>query len=107
MVDSDIVAQTSIKEQGAWASFEAVLCETPIIVTKDTGAGEDVFKYSAGELISYGDINGLSKLINDMLNNYEIYLEKTRKAKNFIEQNLSMEKCLIEYINLYTDTIRG
>ena len=107
LIDSDIVAQTSRQEQGAWAPFEAVLCKTPIVVTKETGAGEDVQRINAGEVITFGDTEGLSTLLNKMLDNYNFYKQKTEVAKEYIENNLSMDKRSNEYKELYLEAIRN
>ena len=53
LVDAEIVAQMSRQEQGAWAPLEGVLCKTPIIVTADTGTGEDVKRLNAGYLVDF------------------------------------------------------
>jgi len=57
--EADILVQTSIHERGPGSPFEAVLCGTPIIVTKNTGAGDIVEKINAGFLVEYGDVNSL------------------------------------------------
>ena len=59
LVDSDIVVQLSRQEQGAWAPLEAVLCETPIVVTDHTGTGEDIKRMDAGYLVKFDDVTGL------------------------------------------------
>ena len=53
LVDAEIVVQLSRFEQGAWAPLEGVLCKTPIIVTADTGTGEDVKRLNAGYLVDF------------------------------------------------------
>jgi glycosyltransferase involved in cell wall biosynthesis len=105
LVDADIVVQMSRQEQGAWAPFEAVLCGTPIIVSEDTGAGEDVKRVNAGETVKFGDIDALSKTINLTLENYNSALEKTELAKNFIMTKMSMNSRSQEYIDVYNQAI--
>src|SRR4030042_4478797 len=55
LVDADVVVQPSRYEYAAWAPIEAVLCGTPIIVSRDSGAGEDVSRIDAGYLVDYGN----------------------------------------------------
>jgi len=105
LVDADIVVQMSRQEQGAWAPFEAVLCGTPIIVSEDTGAGEDVKRVNAGETVKFGDIDGLSKTITSTLENYSSALEKTRLARDFIMTKMSMNSRSQEYIDVYDQAI--
>lgn len=105
LVDADVVLQTSIYEQGAWAPFEAVLCNTPIIVSSNSGAGEDVKRIDAGYLVEYGNKNELRDMMQYVLDNPAEAQIKTKKAKNYIEANLSMAKGIEKYEKLYKEMI--
>lgn len=105
LVDANVVVQTSIYEQGAWAPYEAVLCNTPIIVSSNSGAGEDVCKMDTGYLVEYGNINELRDIIQYVLNNPAEVAVKTKKAKKYIEDNLSLEHGIIKYENIYAECI--
>ena len=105
LIDADIVVQVSRQEQGAWAPFEAVLCEVPIIVTDHTGAGEDVKRIDAGETVKFDDIKGLSNLFGNIFDNYDKSKNKTLIAKDFILKNLSMDARSREYSDLYKRAI--
>lgn len=101
LIDSDIVVQLSRQEQGAWAPLEAVLCETPIVVTAHTGTGEDIKRLDAGYLVDFDDIEGLCKIFNNIFENYELAKKKTIKAKYHIELNLSFNSRVGEYTDIY------
>ena len=101
LVDSDIVVQLSRQEQGAWAPLEAVLCETPIVVTRHTGTGEDIKRLNAGYLVDFDDVSGLSGIFSDIFDNYDVAMEKTLNAKKYIEQHLSFNCRVKEYDNIY------
>jgi glycosyltransferase involved in cell wall biosynthesis len=105
LVDADILTQMSRQEQGAWAPLEGVLCGTPIIVTSHTGAGEDVKKLDAGYLVEFDDVLGLADRMAFILDNPVVAKEKTLKAKKYIEDNLSMNKRVHEYTELYIRAI--
>jgi len=107
LVDADVVVQTSVYEQGAWAPFEAVLCGTPIIVSNNSGAGEDVKKIDAGYLVEYGNRNDLKDKIQYVLDNPAEAREKTRKAKEYLEANRSFAKGVEQYEKLYEEVIEG
>ncbi len=107
LVDADVVVQTSVYEQGAWAPFEAVLCGTPIIVSNNSGAGEDVKKIDAGYLVEYGNSNDLKDKIKHVLDNPAEASEKTRKAKDYLEANRSFAKEVEQYEKLYEEVIEG
>ena len=101
LVDADIVVQLSRFEQGAWAPLEGVLCKTPIIVTADTGTGEDVKRINAGYLVNFDDNQGLGNMIINLLENYDDAIELTLAARKFIIENLSMNARIHEYTDLY------
>jgi len=101
LVDSDIVVQLSRQEQGAWAPLEAVLCETPIVVTRHTGTGEDIKRLDAGYLVDFDDIEGLSDIFSNIFSNYDLAMVKTIHAKQYIEKNLSFNSRVDEYMSIY------
>jgi len=101
LIDSNVVAQLSRQEQGAWAPFEAILCGTPIVVTQHTGSGEDVRRIDAGKTIEFDDIEALANYFHDLYNNYDEYKLQAMKAKKYIEDNLSFNQRVNEYTELY------
>tara|TARA_B100001939_G_scaffold272971_1_gene240775 strand:- start:57 stop:1199 length:1143 start_codon:yes stop_codon:yes gene_type:complete len=101
LVDAEIVVQLSRFEQGAWAPLEGVLCKTPIIVTSDTGTGEDVKRINAGYLVNFDDNEMLAKTIIDILENYDSAKDLTENARTHIIKNLSMNARIGEYTQLY------
>tara|TARA_Y100000748_G_C15501678_1_gene490390 strand:+ start:3898 stop:5040 length:1143 start_codon:yes stop_codon:yes gene_type:complete len=101
LLDADIVVQLSRFEQGAWAPLEGVLCKTPIIVTSDTGTGEDVRRLNAGYLVDFDNNRMLADAIINILDDYDTAKELTYKARNYIIENLSMNARIGEYTELY------
>lgn len=106
LVDTDVVVQTSRYEQGAWAPFEAILCNTPIIVSSNSGAGEDVRKIDAGCLVEWGNKKELRDAMQKILDDPTEAIIKTQKAKEYIIKNLSMEKNVEKYEMVYMDCIK-
>ena len=106
LMHSDLVVQLSRFEQGAWAPMEGLLCGTPILVTRNTGAGEDVERLDAGYLVDYGDIKEFTNQVEYIFKNKEIVMQKTNKAKDFIIKNLSMDARMHEYISIYKRCIK-
>ena len=105
LVDATMLVQTSIYERGPGSPFEAILCDTPIIVTKNTGAGEIVSKTDAGYLVEYGDINGLKNLMNRIIDDPAEANIKTQRAKQYIINNLSWQEGVKEYERVYREVI--
>ena len=105
IVDSSVVVQTSRYEQGAGAPFESVLCKVPIIVSDNSGAALDVKRINAGYIVKFGDIEKLSNAIDYVLNNQSESINKTIKGSERIKNDLSIEKNIIEYDNVYKSCI--
>ena len=82
-----------------------MLCNTPIIVSSNSGAGEDVKRIDAGYLVEYGNKNELRDTMQHVLDNPAEAQIKTKKAKNYIEANLSMAKGIEKYEKLYKKVI--
>src|SRR4030042_1931989 len=105
LVDADMLVQTSVYEQGTGVPFEAILCNTPIIVTRHTGSGENVSKIDAGYLVEYGNNNELRDMIQLILDKPAEAAGQTQKAKEYIQVNLSIDRKIGEYEKLYTSCI--
>ena len=105
LVDADVLVQPSRNEAGARPSLEAILCGTPVIVTKDTGAGKEIAKMDGGYLVAYGNVDMLRDAIKYILKNPEEAKEKTQKAKAYIKDNLSIDKQIVKYEGLYSEVI--
>tara|TARA_B100001250_G_scaffold414509_1_gene453421 strand:+ start:1281 stop:2423 length:1143 start_codon:yes stop_codon:yes gene_type:complete len=101
LVDAEIVVQLSRFEQGAWAPLEGVLCKTPIIVTSDTGTGEDVKRLNAGYLVDFDNNEMLADTIINILEDYKNAEDITLVAREYIINNLSMNARVGEYTALY------
>ena len=68
LVDADVAVFPSRAEQGLpFAGLEAIMCGTPIIVTENTGAGEDVKRIGGGYAVEFGDRKQLAALIERLI----------------------------------------
>ena len=95
------MVQPSRYEQAAWAPIEAVLCDTPVIVSANSGSGEDISRIQAGYLVNYGDGKQLVSTIERVLENPAESKEMVRRAQEHIRTNLSLDKKVEEYKGLY------
>ena len=59
--------------------YEAILTETPIIVSEKTLASEFVNKNSIGVSIKYGDKEDIARAIKQIVDNYEFYRQSIKK----------------------------
>lgn len=103
LVDATMLVQTSIYERGPGSPFEAVLCNTPIIVTKNTGAGEIVGRTDAGYLVEYGDIKELVNLMKRIIADPQEANQKARVARQYIINNLSWCEGVKQYECVYNE----
>ncbi len=107
LVDAAVMVQPSVYEQGLpWASVEAILCDTPIIVSKGTGADEDVIRMDAGYLVEYGNTAEFGDTVQKILDNPAEAASITQKAKDYIMANLSMQKKVEEYERIYATCLK-
>jgi glycosyltransferase involved in cell wall biosynthesis len=107
LVDADVVVQPSRYELSAWAPVEAVLCGTPIIVSSNTGSGEDISRIGAGYLVDYGDKNQMVQTIQAILDDPSEAKTKVSRAQEYIANNLQISKRVEDYERLYQQCIES
>jgi len=105
LVDADVLVQPSRNEAGARPSLEAVMCETPVIVSQNTGAGKEIAKFDGGLLFKSGDASELADAIQSIINHPKEARARTEKAKMYIEENLSLDKGITGYEKLYQEAV--
>tara|TARA_B100001123_G_scaffold441537_1_gene582955 strand:- start:7110 stop:8282 length:1173 start_codon:yes stop_codon:yes gene_type:complete len=101
LVDADLLAQTSKREQGPRVPFEAVLCGTSVIVTGHTGSGEAVRNFDAGETITYGNVDEFVFSVETILNDFNGARKRVELARGKISKEMSMEAIVRQYTDLY------
>ena len=87
--------------------FEAVLCGTPIIVSENTYASENVKDIDAGYLVEYGNKEELARTIQHVFDNPEEARGKAQRAGEYIKENLSLEKAVMKYEQVYDEVINS
>ncbi len=105
IIDSSVVVQTSRYEQGAGAPLEAVLCNVPIIVSDNSGAAMDVKRLNTGYIVKFNDFEQLSDTIEYVVDNQDEAKIKTKSGAERIKQDLSIERNIIQYYNVYKSCI--
>ncbi len=100
LVDADVLVQTSRYEADAWVSFEALACGTPVIVSKNTGAGEVIAQTDTGYLVEFGNTAELVGIICRVLEDPTDAIAKVKKARDFLEAS-SSSQLLEGYEKLY------
>jgi glycosyltransferase involved in cell wall biosynthesis len=105
LVDADALVQPSRNEAGARPSLEAIMVGTPVIVSRDTGAGREIAKFDGGLLFKSGDAGELANAIQEIIEKPEEAIARTEKAREYIVENLSLDKGIVGYEKLYQEAV--
>ncbi len=105
LVDADVLVQPSRNEAGARPSLEAIMSGTPVIVSRDTGAGREIAKFGGGLLFQSDDAEELANAIREIMSKPEEAKARTDKAREYVEANLSLDKQIVQYEKLYQEAI--
>jgi glycosyltransferase involved in cell wall biosynthesis len=106
LVDADVLVQPSRNEAGARPSLEAIMVGTPVIVSKDTGAGKEIASFDGGLLFKSGNAMELADRIQEIIDRPDEARARTDKAREYIEANLSLDKGIEGYEKLYQEAVR-
>jgi len=104
IMDASVLVQSSWQEQGPRVPFDAVLLGTPVIVTENTGSGELVELFDAGEMVQYNNTEQLSQRLYNVIGNLELAKNRTNNAAIKIRKEMSLEEAGSKYQDLYLST---
>jgi glycosyltransferase involved in cell wall biosynthesis len=104
LVDADVFVHT-VKYMGGVgiAPFEAILCNTPVIVSP--GCGELIKETDSGYLVKYGDIKELKNQLLYVTNNLNEAHEKVERGRKYIFEHLTWDKVVQKIEQLYYSCI--
>jgi len=105
LVDADVLVQPSRNEAGARPSLEAIMAGTPVVVSRDTGAGQEIAKMDGGLLFENGDASSLAHAIRCTMDDLEATRVRTGKAREYIGMNLSLDRQVEQYEKLYREAV--
>lgn len=100
-----VLVQPSRNEAGARPSLEAIMCDTPVVVSRSTGAGKEIASFDGGLLFKTGDAEDLAVKIMQVMDNPDEARARTEKAREYIEANLSLDKGIVGYEKLYQEAV--
>jgi len=87
-VDADLFVHTVQYMGGVGLTpLEAILCDTPVIVTEE--CGEVIKEVNCGYLVEYGDLNDLKEKMKMVIENPEEGKEQVKRGKKYIRENLA------------------
>jgi glycosyltransferase involved in cell wall biosynthesis len=105
LADAAVLVQPSRYEAGARPSLESIMCGTPVIVTKDTGAGKVIDRCGGGYTVRYGELMEMVSTLQHILYEVNRSADKVAQAKRYIDENLSLENGIVWYERLYQEAV--
>jgi glycosyltransferase involved in cell wall biosynthesis len=91
-VDAEMVVYPSFLEYFGLVPFEALLCNTPVVVTKDSGCGEIIADMGIGYYVDYNDISELSETMIKIIENPTEAKSKAMSGRAYVQENLKWDK---------------
>lgn len=103
---ADLLVYPASYEIFGLVPFEAIMCGTPVIVTKNCGCGEIITESNGGYTVDYGDINGLKKAIIFALKNREDSQNKVKNGQKFVLDKLNWKLAGENFENIYETILK-
>lgn len=94
------VLPSVVKEAFGLVLCEAMYCGVPVITTNSGAQGEIITNNIEGEIVQAGDVNDLTKSIEDVYNNYQRCLKMAENAKEKVKEKFNVKKCAEELVKI-------
>jgi glycosyltransferase involved in cell wall biosynthesis len=107
LADADVLVYPSSDEIFGLVPFEGLLCGTPAVVSDDCGCGELVAEARAGELVRFGDSEGLARAMDGLLQDGRRRAGMVARGRRFIEQQFAWPKIAAQTEAVYEAAIRS
>ena len=94
-----------VKEAFGLVLCEAMYCGVPVITTDSGAQGEIITNGVDGTIIQANNKAMLTAAMEDVYNNYAKYLNMAAKAKQKVNENFTVEKCIEKLEKVYGDIL--
>jgi glycosyltransferase involved in cell wall biosynthesis len=101
LMDSNLFAYPSRYEVFGLAPVEALACSIPAIISKNSGLAEILKGIDYGLIVEPGDIDGISKMIINIIKEPFIYRKMAAKALDLLKRMISFEQIARQTETLY------
>ena len=101
LIDSDIYCLPSYREGLPKSTVEAMAIGRPIITTNAPGCEDTVQEGFNGFKVDIGDIEGLSKKLQLLVENKELRIKMGKNSRDLFLKNFTLEKVVTQTFELY------
>lgn len=105
--NADIFVLPSYNEGLPMALLEAASYGLPIVSTPVGGISEVIIDGVNGFLIQPGDINALKKCLLKLINDKDLRIRMSAKARQMVKEKFNIEQKVLEVDNLYKELLEG
>lgn len=99
ILNCDIYIQPSFSEGVSFSILDAMICEKPMILSRQTNM--TYFYNKNFYLMTEPYPEDIAKAINDLSSNKELMTEFSGNSKKLVQEYFNWEKLIYEYINMY------
>jgi glycosyltransferase involved in cell wall biosynthesis len=104
-VDSTICANLAPTESFGIVSLEAAMCHSPVVVSDGTPMSEYVKQGGFGFVVTFGDIEGLGRVLCSAVQNPEESRRMGENGQRYVSKNFSWEAIVPMYETIYAKSI--
>jgi len=101
LIDSDIYCLPSYREGLPKSTIEAMAIGRPILTTTSPGCDDTVEDGLNGYKVKAGDIEGLSKKLQELIENKELRIQMGKKSREIYEKNFTLDKVINQTFEVY------
>ena len=107
LVDADLFLSTSRYEITGLSSFEALMCGTPVLVTRECGQGRLIEDSRAGYLVPFGDADCLASTILGALGDRKEAIRKVHAGQKYVRKQMDWRRKTDKLIGVYREIAAG
>jgi glycosyltransferase involved in cell wall biosynthesis len=104
-VDADLFISTSRYEITGLTSFEALMCGTPILVTRECGLGTLIEESGAGYVVPFGAADTFADSIRDILADSREASRRVRAGQEYVRERMDWRRKTDELIGVYREIL--
>jgi len=101
ILNCDIYMQPSFSEGVSFSILDAMICERPMILSRQTNM--TYFYNKNFYLMTEPYPEDIAKAINDLSSNKELMSEFSKNSKKLVQEYFNWEKLIYEYIDMYNE----